>query len=335
MPGQMGRICTGMTLSPQVRTILAACEMEADLTMQAIAKRAEVAEHVARRVLSKLHDDGVVTRRLYMNSFLLGTLPYIVALTLSPAGQNVRGDLQQYLLSHPHVGFLAHVSGHYNIFCEVRAESLLALREFLDRLSVRFGSIFVDKQVLALTSMNDFPVTATSSERSRSKEFATELVTTTCSLSPLDVRILQTLAKRWDDSMTSLARALGQPASTVEYHLKKLRSAGVILGSRYFVNLFALKHHFFYHLVSMKSFHPEIRHALLCHARSEPCCNTFRSFIGPWDVLFECHYETPQAGLRFVERLLAQHGAEISKVETLSVLAHEKGSDCTVSNGSF
>jgi DNA-binding Lrp family transcriptional regulator len=305
--------------------------MEADLTMQAIAKRAGIAEHVARRVLTKLHDKGVVTRRLYMNSFLLGTLPYVVALTLSAAGQKVREELHQYLLSHSHVGFLAHVSGHYNLFCEVRAKNILALREFLDCLSIRFGSIFADKQVLALTSMNDFPVTATSSERSVSKEYATELVATTRSLGPIEVRILQGLAKRWDDSITSLARALGQPASTVEYHVKKLRSEGVILGSRYFVNLFALRHHFFYHLVSMKSFHPQIRNGLLAYARSESCCNTFRSFIGPWDILFECHYETPQEGLNFVERLLARHGAEISKVETLSVLAYEKGSDCTVS----
>lgn len=319
-----------MTLSSQERTILTACEMQADLTMQAIAKRAGVAEHVARRVITKLQDNGVVTRRLYMNSFLLGSLPYVVALTLSPSGQKVRGELHTYLLSQPEVGFLAHVSGHYNVFCEVRAESIFTLREFLDRLSVRFGSIFLDKQILALTSMNDFPVTASPGERNLSKEFATELMTTKCSLSPLDIKILQTLAKRWDDSVTSLARTLGQPASTVEYHLKKLRSEGVIVGSRYFVNLSALRHHFFYHLVSIKSFHPQIRHSMLCHARSEPCCNTFRSFIGPWDMLFECHYETTEEGLRFVERLLARHGADISKVETLSVLAHEKGSDCTV-----
>ncbi len=74
----------------------------------------------------------------------------------------------------------------------------------------------------------------------------------------------------------------------------------------------------------------DVRAVLLGFVRSEPCCNTFRSFIGPWDVLFECHYERPQDGLEFVERLLAAHGSIVARVDTLSVLAHEKGSDCTV-----
>lgn len=319
-----------MTLSPQERTVLAVCEMEADLTIPEIARRAHVAEHVARRLITKLQDSGVFTRRLYMNSFLLGTSPYLVALALSADGQNVRSNLHEYLLEQTHVGFIAQVSGSYNLFCEVRAESIFSLKQFLDRLSSHFGPIFVDKQILPLTSMNDFPVTATAEERVKSKEFATELTASRAVLSDLDTRILHTLSRKWEDSVTSLARTLGQPASTIDYHLKKLRSEGIILGARYFINLLGIKHHFFYHLVSTKGFHTSVRGELLNFARSEPCCNTFRSFIGPWDVLFECHYETPKESLMFVERLLARHGAMISKVETLSVLAHEKGSDCTV-----
>jgi hypothetical protein len=94
--------------------------------------------------------------------------------------------------------------------------------------------------------------------------------------------------------------------------------------------MFALKHHFFYHLVSIKSFHREVKEKLLSFARFETCCHTFRSFIGSWDILFECHYETPHESFAFVERLLGRHSSEVAKVETLSVLAHEKGSDCTV-----
>ena len=63
---------------------------------------------------------------------------------------------------------------------------------------------------------------------------------------------------------------------------------------------------------------------------SETCCNTFRTFIGPWDVLFECHYDNASESLDFVERFLERYGPVIAKVETLSVLAHTKGSDCTV-----
>jgi DNA-binding Lrp family transcriptional regulator len=321
-----------MSLLPQERAILAVCEMEADLTIPEIAKRARVAEHIARRIIMKLQDSGIVKRRLYMNSFLLGTSPYLVALALSAQSQNVHSDLHEYLLAQPQVGFIARVSGSYNLFCEVRAENVFTLKNFLDRLSQRFGSIFSDKQILPLTAMNDFPVTANSDERRQSKEFATGLSATKATLGCLDVKILHSLGREWNDSTTALARSLGQPASTIDYHLKKLRSDGIIIGARYFINLLVMKHHFFYHLVSTKGFHQQIRDDLLNFARSEPCCNTFRSLIGRWDVLLECHYETPKESLEFLERLLAHRGGEISGVETLSVLTHEKGSDCTVAN---
>jgi DNA-binding Lrp family transcriptional regulator len=159
---------------------------------------------------------------------------------------------------------------------------------------------------------------------------ATELVSHSVTLHKLDTLILQALGRKWEDSIPALARTLGQPASTIDYHLKKLRSDGVIIGARYFVNLLGIGRQFFYHLVSTKGFHPQIRKALLDFARSETCCNTFRTFIGPWDVLFECHYDNASESLDFVERLLERYGPVIAKVETLSVLAHTKGSDCTV-----
>jgi DNA-binding Lrp family transcriptional regulator len=320
-----------MPLSPQERAILTACEMEADLVISEIAKRSQVAEHVARRTLARLQDSGMVTRRHYLNSFLLGTPPYLIAFTLSASGLRVRDELHHYLLSQPQVGFIAQVSGSYNLFFEVRASTMLSLQGFLDRLSTRFGPIFVEKQILALTSMNDFPVTATAQERPTMKEFASALVNEGETIDKLDSRILQTLGMKWEDSVSSLARILGQPTSTVEYHLKKLRDTGIILGARYFVNLQAIGEYFFYHLVATKGFHPELRSKLLEFARSQTCCNTFRTFIGPWDVVFECHYDNPQASVEFVQRLLAQYDSVITKVETLSVLAHHKGSDCTVS----
>jgi DNA-binding Lrp family transcriptional regulator len=319
-----------MPLSSDERLILSACEMQADLTIPEIARRAGVAEHVARRVITKLQDGGAVTRRLYMNSFLLGTTPYLLVFTLNAAGQTAKRELQQYLLDQPQVGFISQVSGSYNIFCEVRAENLLSLRNFLDHLPEKFGGIFLDRQILALTSMNDFPVMGSLQAREGSKEFATELVPHSVSVGKLDTALLQALGRKWEDSSLALARLLGQPASTVDYHLKKLRSEGIIIGARYFVNLLGIGRHFFYHLVSTRGFHPVVRQRLLEFARSETCCNTFRTFLGPWDVLFECHYESASESLAFVERLLAKYDSVIAKVETLSVLAHTKGSDCTV-----
>jgi DNA-binding Lrp family transcriptional regulator len=319
-----------MKLSEQERTIVAACEMEGDLTIPEIARRAGVVEHIARRTLSKFKEAGVVKRRAYVNSFLLGTPPYLLTITLTPGGQQNRKQLHAYLLRRPEVGFVSLVGGHYTIFCEVRAASMYQLQGFLDGLSHQFGNIFSNKQVLALTSMNDFPVFATLEERQRYKEFETKLGKTSVSPDALDMKILTLLGQEWEDSLSALARRIGQPVSTIDYHLKKMREVGLLLGARYFVDLFALQRHFFYHLVSIKGFHPETRGAMLEFAREETCCNTFRSFIGPWNILFECHYESANHGLEFVERLLARHAADISGVETVPVLAHDKGSDCTV-----
>jgi hypothetical protein len=56
----------------------------------------------------------------------------------------------------------------------------------------------------------------------------------------------------------------------------------------------------------------------------------FRSFVGPWDAVFECHDESRSQSIDFIERLTDSNGSEISSVEILPVLESTKVSDCTV-----
>lgn len=319
-----------MPITSQERAILAACETEADLSVSEIARRAGTSDSVTRRALQKLEHSGVVNRRAYMNSFLLGTPPYLISLALTPEGLQRRKELNEFLLRHSQVGFVASLGGHYHLLCEVRASTVFQLQGFLDQLSFQLGPIFSGKEVLTLTSMDDFPVTATQEERQKSRFFSTSLASERVAYDELDTRILRLLGRQWEDSIVAIGRKLGQSATTLDYRLKRLRSSGILLGSRYFVNLFRLGHQFMYHLVSVNGFHPALRTEMLNFARSQACCNTFRTFIGVWDFIFECHYQEPQESLEFIDRLLERYRSVISRVESVTVLAHEKASDCTV-----
>ena len=109
-----------------------------------------------------------------------------------------------------------------------------------------------------------------------------------------------------------------------------MRKEGVLLGARYFVNLSSLGYHTFYHVVSMKGFHPSMRKKMVEFARKNDSVHCLRVFLGAWDFMFECHYDKPSQSMDFNEKLSDLYGSEISHLETYSVLGLDKISDCTI-----
>lgn len=319
-----------MKLSQKEIRVLAVCETNAQISVEQISKKSGLKPHVVRHALKSLENRLIIHRRAYFNSFLLGTLPYLFAFSLSTEGKRKKTKLLQYLKSSPEVSYFAEVGGSYNVFVEVRSENTFRLQSFLDRLSLSFGNIFEAKALLALTSMNDFSVTASISERPSVREFATELLTTRVDLDPKDLLILKNLALHWGDSDAKVARQMNMPLTSYDYHLKKMVKSGLILGARYHLDLARVGLHTFYHLVSARGFHPNLRQKMLDFARKDPAVHCLRTFIGEWDFIFECHYDDYAFSIDFVERLDHALGAEIESINSLPVLKHVKVSDCTV-----
>ncbi len=323
-----------MRFSEQELSILAACETEADLSMKEVATRARVREHVARRALMKFQDEGIIQKRAYVNSFLLGTAPFLFVFSFNTSARRNRERFFQFLRSMPEVSFLSEVGGSFNLFVEARFSSIYQIQAFLDRLSNAIGNVFEEKQVLALTSMCDFPTLAPASSRTKLREFYTSVSNQSIKLDATDLNVLNGIAANWGEPNTKLAKKLALPASTLEYHIKQLTKAGVLIGTRYLVNLVALGFSVVYQLISVKSCDPEIRESMLKFARAHNAVHCFRTFLGAWDIMLECHFRSNEENLRFVEKLLEENAQHIDKVESLTVLYHEKISDCTVQSSS-
>ena len=319
-----------MKLTPKEFKILSACDTEADLSIGTIAKRVGSPEHVVQRVLLLLQREGAIRRRAYMNSFLVGTIPYLIALSLNPEGRKHNKKLESYLSKREEVSYVAQITGKYQIFVEVRFHSVHQIQSFLDDLSTECGNIFLKKEVLSLTAMYDFPVFAGGSQRPKLKEFETFISDNTAKLDKLDCKILKELAKDWSEANSQIARRLNMPVTTFDYHLKRMRKEGVMLGARYFVNLSTLGYHTFYHVLSMKGFHPSIRKKMVEFARKHDNVHCLRVFLGAWDFMFECHYENASQSLDFTEQLADKYGADISNLETYAVVGLNKISDCTI-----
>ncbi len=71
-----------MRLSEIELKVLCATEMDASLSIEQIAKNAKVKYHIAHRLLTKLYAAGIVRRRVYIDSYLLGTRPFLVLATI-------------------------------------------------------------------------------------------------------------------------------------------------------------------------------------------------------------------------------------------------------------
>jgi DNA-binding Lrp family transcriptional regulator len=321
-----------MRLTEQQRKVIAACETEGDFTLAEIAARVALPQHTVRRALDRLESNQIIKRRVYVNSFLIGTAPYLIALSLSVEGRQQEHEMEAFLAKRPEVSFMSRVSDKYDLLIEVRCRAVYDVHTFLHVLAGRFPRSLDSKHVLAVTSLLDLPVLATLSERRKLAEFQIGVVNRVVPLDDLDRQILTLLTYDWRDSSAKLAKKCGAPLSTIDYRLQRLRSQGVIVGTRYWIDVEQLGLSTFYHFVSTKGFGEDCEQRMKAIARNNTCVHTFRCFIGSWDYLFECHYGDPRESLKFVEQLCREMSDEITRVSSVAVVRHRKVSDCTVSS---
>ena len=318
-----------MTFTSKEIRVLAACEMNADLSMQEIADRAGVKLHVARYILTDLIERGLITRRAYINSYLLGTFPFHLLFSLSSDYVEHKDKIIEFMKQQPEISFVAELAGAVQCWAEARAQNAFELEEIFYRISERFGDVFQEKEILIMPWHADLPVVVPTKLRTQAHMFETRDTDKKVKLDSSDCRILEVIAKNWEMSNQALARIVELPNSTVDYRLKNMRDSGLIIGSRFYLNFPRSDKHHFVHFGALRGLSSSLRERFRAFALKEECVWIVRSFVGRWDFMFETHHSLPNESLDFAARLHHTFPKEIVLRQTVPVLQFSKVSDCT------
>ncbi len=277
-------------LSQRDQTILSTIQYHGDQPMRATAAELGLTESAVRRVFTRALEAGILKRRVYVNSFILGLSQWSIFISTSAGTAAQRTRLREVLTGAPGIELLLEVGGQFDYGLVITARSAFDIEAFFDSLTRGSKTPLSGMRVQTRTGWYYFGVKYLSGAHStRTTAIVPQAATVT--LAPSDIDVLQAFSNSRDGNRQRIAQSLGMPLSTVQYRIEHLTRRGVIAAVLY--QIVADKIGFEAYRILLSTHFPSRQHrtALLEWAQEHPSVLTFMHGIGNWE--YELRVEAP------------------------------------------
>jgi DNA-binding Lrp family transcriptional regulator len=310
-------------LSEKERLVLAACCLDADLSVDAIAERTKFKSHVVRRALQSIESSGAVQKLTYIDVYALGFLYYEVYLRFQP-GYPGKAGIIKLLEESPRVAYVEQISGTFEYKLNVIARHPLEVSALFNEISEHFPQALAEKKLLIMESLTDYSLRFLAPGLQGSGKLGFGNVSVVVDIDELDHQILQRLTRPSVRNVADLARSIGAKLSTVQYRLDRLKENRVVVGSRYFADLFKLGFQVFDIHVQTRDTSQTVRDIVYSFAEREPAIFVVVRCIGDWDFTVCAAVSSASAIDDVTERLSAALGRNLLRITTQTVVKHHK-----------
>jgi DNA-binding Lrp family transcriptional regulator len=248
----------------------------------------------------------------------LGLQQYAIFFSVSSKAVGQKSKMRETLLKAPFVELLIEVSGRFNFGLVLTVRSVFDLERFFDFVTTESNLEIRDLHLQARTGWHYFGV------KYLSKGIAPTPIQIVPSgkvqeLSREEIKLLHAYAASSDGNRSQIAKALGVPATTIQYQLEKLRKSGVLLGVRYQVSSEIAGHYPYRVLLSTS--HPLSSHRIKIFnwAKTNPLVVSMMHGVGPWQ--YELRIEAPgtSAVSSLVDDILESFSDFIENAEVVPV----------------
>ncbi len=204
-----------------------------------IAERLGISRQVVSQRIQKLEDRGVILGHYTIfDSGVVGYNWYRVLIRLLNASKAQKQEFIDYLKEHDHVTWLGEVGGRWDVAVNFACASPSEFNKVHEEISVRFGPIVKDVEVLVYVDIYDYSRTYFDPEDSTRKRFFHQMSSgNTVEVDAFDKELIKAIAQNARLDNTALGAKLGVTRNTVKKRIDKLIEKKVILGFRTFVDL--------------------------------------------------------------------------------------------------
>ncbi|MFN4894638.1 MAG: winged helix-turn-helix transcriptional regulator [Pseudomonadota bacterium] len=310
-------------LGDKERTVLAASCLDADLSVDAIAEITSLKPHVVRRAIQSIESSGIVQKFTYIDVYPLGLFYLEVLLNFQP-GYPHKLKIINYLESSPLVSYIEQTSGRFEYRLSVIARNPFEINSLFCEIGERFPQALAERRLLLTESLVDYSLRFLAPQLKGRRAVGFGNRRERIDLDELDHAVLQKLSRPGVRNVTDLARALGAKASTVQYRLDRLKQGGVIVGTRYFPNLFKLGYHLFDIHVQTKGLSQSIKDTVEVFADDEPSVYALLRCTGEWEFTMCVAVKSGEAIDEVTDRLSARLGQDLQRITTQTVVKHIK-----------
>lgn len=297
--------------------ILSAIELRAREPLAKIARCCGLRESTVRTSLQRLIDERlIVTRRIYLNPYLLGWTNFAVYLVLAADGAASDSPLRLFLAKQKRISWIAEFGGEYHLAFSIAARHISEVSRFLERIAEQFPDSVSRKEISVRTEIRTFPRKFLNAEAASGVELLQGGIENT-QLDEIDARVLRAAGSPGFESFRRLAERAGISSSTFDRRLKALEAKKVIEGFYYILDpgLFQMQEYRL--LLSVPSAKPKLNERLLAEARRHPNIRKWIRCVGSWDYELEINVRSSRDASALVSELRKKFAREIGVVNSL------------------
>lgn len=312
-----------MKLLPAEGRVVLAAQLNTQLSVRELARRAKVKPHVAQYALRKLLDGGILRRGVLVNLAPLGLEQWVAYLSFTGGAAGAKQRLFNWLEKDRSVGWWAELGGEFQVAVAFFVARAGEVSVFLRALRAAHGGAFQKKAISRVLSFSALPKSylATDAKLVREAVSVGEHDDELLAIDTQDWEILGKLLHPEAGSRPALARLLGIPRTTVEYRIQKLERIGVLVREIYYVSAQKLGAQLFRILVTLRGLAEQTESRILAFAKGEPEVVSVTRSLGGWDFEFGIEVFEARRAADLLDRFSEMLGAEAAHSALMPVFA--------------
>lgn len=266
-----------LSLTERDRDVLSLIQSMASLSVAEIAKSLSLRTHVVRRSIEQLRSAQAIVPYVPINTAALGLSEYHVFLSgIGYFCSSMRAVIKK-VVAHDFVPFASEHAGQFQF--SVWARSPNELGDLLDGI-LKDLPVGVSKTVTLRRFYHSFAAGALTPRST--PDYALGVFGDIATIDEVDHKILRAISSANALSGADIGRAIGMPASTVDYRVRRLQREGIVFEPRYTVNQERLGLERFYVRLKVRS-PADVRDMLIQLACKTPEIASIAETIGAWD----------------------------------------------------
>lgn len=302
--------------------LLSYLQFEDSLTMAELAERVGMRAKTVQSKLARWLSTGVITRRAFIDTFLLGAIEFEIFFTPRSEGRDLNSELLKAIGGVTGVRWLYRTVGNHEFILGLEAASIQHVWKILEGLEAVVPGLFADMSVHSCLGYWWFGRKYLSDTGTfGARRYETLPAERPLVLDALDKRILEVLGSAEFCSGRALAERLSTPSSTVGYRVRALSESGVILGAPYLISAKWLGRFVYRVNVKLATSSEDTHRSILDWAQRNPLVVSMLRLLGGWSYSMRCEVDAPAQVSGLVEDLRSVFGASLTNVSTLALVS--------------
>jgi len=306
-----------MKLSEKERDILAFTHLQANVSIDEIRKATGYRNHTIRYTLKSLQDKRIISQKNpYINNSLLGYNHHNIFFSLNTENEQIKDQILEDLKKSKSVVWLAELGGDYQYAIDICARHVYKIRDLMNELMSKHGSIFFEKAVSFQFSAMSVPRTYLSDEF-KVKPLMSYPSEEIVKIDKLDHEILKNLTQVGDMSHRALAQKMNVPLSTLKLRISKLEEKKVIAGYYYGLNVSYFGMQTYKLLIYTKSISKDLKDKIVDFAIKHRNISSFFECFGSWDYEINCEVEYQEEVIKIRQGIYDLLGEQVQSIKVM------------------